>query len=379
MTMASAISTLFGKMAGFPPLKWGRRLNYRFLCPNCLSFGGFDFACGECWAEILDYGAANKTQTCPRCQRSLLSAQGGDVRAYCKQCKSIYDRATYHQRQVRALATLRPGDFASLYMAINGREYQPQGGKGHVYDDGKRLSYVLNLGDFDDKAHSLPPTHALWEVQSIWLDASASSPKEIALELGEAADLYIAQARLTERRRRTMTVCVHQAEADPVVKRVLETRFGKVRYRVTATDFLFDKPKTKAVAVGAIGHNTTVPALISALRDRNFTERLTAAVSLRKIGDKSAAPLLRKALKDRHAFVRGNAVEALGNIGDNSAAPELREALKDNVGYVRSAAVAALVKIGDNSAVPELRAADRKYHEEYHCAFCDALRRLEAK
>jgi hypothetical protein len=379
MAMAGAISTLFGKMAGFPLFKRGRQLNYRFLCPNCLSFGGFDFACGKCWTQIPDYDAANKTQTCAYCQRSLLSAQGYNVRAYCKQCKSNCDSAPYHQRQVRTLATLRPSDFASLYLAISGHEYQPQGGKGYVYDDSERLSYVLNLSDFNDEAHSLPPAHALWEVQSIWLDASASSPKELALELGESADLYIARARLTEERRRTTIVCVNQAEADPVVKRVLGTRFGKVRYRVTASDFLFDKPKIKALAVGVIGHNSTVPALISALRDRNFNERLRAAMSLRRINDKSALPMLREALKDKYAYVRGNVAEALGNIGDNLAAPGLRETLKDNVGYVRSAAVAALVKIGDNSAVPELRAADRKYHEEYDCAFCEAIRRLEAQ
>src|SRR5574341_819465 len=186
MTTASTISTLFGKMARFSPLKRGRRRNRRFLCPNCLHFGGFDFACGECWAEIPDYTNENETQACPRCQLSLFSADGGSVRAFCKQCKGNCDRGIYHQRQVRVLATLRLSDSASLYRAIGGQEYQPQGGKGHVYDDGERLAYVLNLSDFTDEAHPLPPTHALWEIESIWLDAAASNPKELALEWGDA-------------------------------------------------------------------------------------------------------------------------------------------------------------------------------------------------
>jgi hypothetical protein len=87
MTTARAISTLFGKMARFSLLKRGRRLNHRFLCPNCLHFGGFNIVCGACWAEIPGYAGGKKTQTCPRCRRSLLSADGDGVRAYCKQCK----------------------------------------------------------------------------------------------------------------------------------------------------------------------------------------------------------------------------------------------------------------------------------------------------
>jgi hypothetical protein len=209
MNTASTISTLFGKMARFSPLKRGRRRNHRFLCPNCLHFGGFDFACGECWAEIPDYANGNKIQTCPRCQRSLLSADGGGVRAYCKRCKGNFDRAIYHQRQVRVLATLRPADSHSLYRAISGQEYQPQGGRGYVYDDGARLAYVLNLGDFTDEAHSLPPAHALWEAESIWLDVSAGNPKELALEWGEAADRFVGQAKLTEAQQQAIIVCVH--------------------------------------------------------------------------------------------------------------------------------------------------------------------------
>jgi hypothetical protein len=391
MTTASTISTLFGKMARFSPLKRGRRLNHRFLCPNCLHFGGFDFACGECWAEIPDY-ADGKTQTCPRCQRSLLSADGGGVRAYCKRCQENCACAIYHQRQVRVLATLRPADSALLYRAISGQEYQPQGDRGYVYDDGERLAYVLNLNDFTNKVHSLPQTQALWEVESIWLDVSASDPRKLALELGEAADRFIAQARLTEAQRRAITVCVYQPEAAPVLKLVLEARFGEVKYGVSVQTFLCEKVPTKAVALGEIGHNFTehafvratimdsihesygrggrqametlvkigkpaVPALSAALKDGDPYVRERAATALGEIGDVSAVPVLNAALKDSDSTVRRMAAGALGEIGDASAAPALSEALKNSDSTVRLMAASALGKIGDVSTVRALSAA----------------------
>ncbi len=443
MTTASTISTLFGKMARFSPLKRGRRLNHRFLCPNCLHFGGFDFACGECWAEIPDYANGKNTQTCPRCQRSLLSADGNGVRAYCKRCKGNCDRAIYHQRQVRVLATLRPADSQSLYRAISGQEYQPQGGRGYVYDDGERLAYVLNLSDFTDETHSLPQTHALWEIESIWLDVSASNPKELALEWGEAADGFIAQAKLTEAQRRAITVCVRQAEADTVVKPVLETRFGKVRRRVTAPAFHSEKAQAKAEALEEIGHGSTVPALIVALKSSNRNAREKAAETLIKIG-KAAVPALIAALKGsdpsglskmaevlkvevnklRLLNAEANKLELrlapkvlenrvpdwaapkvlenrvpdwaapIAGIGDpvdewlvkdalvrigKPAAPALIAALKDRDSDVRQKAAEVLGKIDDDSAVPALKAADREHHKYLNCDFCEALGRLGAK
>jgi HEAT repeat protein len=383
MTTANTISTLFGKMARFSPLKWGRRLNHRFLCPNCLHFGGFDFACGECWAEIPGYADGNNTQRCPRCQQSLLSASGGGARAYCKQCKGNCDYAIYHQRQVHVLATLRSADSASLHRAISGQEYQPQDGRGYVYDDGSRLAYVLNLSDFTDEAHSLPQTHALWEAQAIWLDMSASNPKELALEAGEAADRFIAQARLTEAQRQAMKVCVQQAEADPVVKTVLETRFGKVGYGVRAQDFLCERAQTKAEALGEIGHNSTVPTLIAAFKDSGGNMHEETENALVTIG-KPAIPALSAALKDSDRGVRRRAAEALGEIGHVSAVPILIEALKDGSKHVRLRAKAsnsgvrqqaakALGKIGHVSAVPALIEALKDGGEHVRSRAAEAL------
>lgn len=282
MTTASTISTLFGKMARFSRLKRGRQLNHRFLCPNCLHFGGFDFACGECWAELPDYKRGKNYLTCSSCQLSLNSGKdrprGAQTdwdrkRAYCKRCKWNY-WCFYHYKRVHVLATLRHADSQSLYRAISGREAQLQGGRGYVYHDGRRLVYVLDLSDFADEAHSLPPTHALWEAESIWLDASANNPKEFALEVGEVADRFIAQARLTEAKRQAMTVCVLQVEADPVVKSVLETRFGKVRYGVAGAAFLSENAQTEAMVLGEIGQNSTTPDLTGNVENSSWYGRV---------------------------------------------------------------------------------------------------------
>jgi hypothetical protein len=424
------LATLWGKIAKPLLPKRGQQQQLRFLCPNCLHFGGFAFACGECWSELPEYANGKNTQTCPRCQRSLLSADEDRIRAYCQQCKANYNRATYHQRQVRVLATLRPDDSQSLYRAVTGQEYQPQGGKGYVYDDGARLIYVLNLSDFTDGTHSLSHKHALWEAESIWLDMSASKPKELALELGEAADRFIAQAKLAEAQRRAMTVCVRQAESDPVVKPVLETRFGKVRSRVTAPAFLCERVQTKVEALEEIGHGSTVPALIVALKDSDRNVREKAAEALIKIG-KAAVPALIVALKGSNWRVLSKVAEALNakvnklgllnaevnklglylapemlenmsldwaaptaSIGGpvdewlvkdalvrigKPAVPPLIAALKDSDSDVRQKAAEALGRIDDDSAVPALKAADREHHVCFNCDFCEALGRLGAK
>jgi len=354
MTTANTISTLFGKIVKFSLLKLGGQINYRFLCPNCLHFGGFDFACGECWAEIPGYANGNNTQTCPSCHLSLLSVGGDRVRAYCKRCKGNYDRAVYHQRRVRVLATLRPADSQSLYQAISGQEYQPQGGRGYVYDDGAQLAYVLNLSDFADEAHSLPQTHALWKVESIWLDVSASDPKELALEWGKAADRFIAQAGLTDAQRQAMTVYVHQAKADPMVKPVLRTRFGKVRYGVLIPGFPSERTQTKAVALEEIGYNSTVPALIAVFKDGDAGVRKETAEALVKIGE-PAVPALSAGLKGSNSDVCKEAAEALVKIG-KPAVPALIAALKDSDSDVCRRAAEAFVKIG-KPVVPALIAA----------------------
>jgi hypothetical protein len=234
------------------------RARHRFLCPHCLHFGGFHFACGACGKKVgafLVHTDGVYVNDCRRCHALLLSRDGQDgrgVQAYCKRkrCKGSCDRAVHHQRQVRVLATLLPADFSSFCRAIGAEGRKAKGeeqtGKdmGYVYaDDGARLAYVLNLSDLTDAARKLPSRHALWAVESIWLDGEKAEP----LALGQAVDQFIRQVGLTERQRRRLTVCVrvNQDGLDPAAQNLLAARFGTVRYGVAAEDFLCDGAQTR--------------------------------------------------------------------------------------------------------------------------------------
>jgi HEAT repeat protein len=106
--------------------------------------------------------------------------------------------------------------------------------------------------------------------------------------------------------------------------------------------------------------------------------REAAAIGLGEIGDASAVPALIAALGDDDPNVIKAATRALVKVG-TPALPGLIAALKHRRLRVRRLAAAALGEIGDQSGVSPLEDADRKYHESYHCEFCDALRRLDAK
>jgi len=369
------------------------------------------------------------------------------------------------------LATLRSADSELLCRAIRGQESRSLGGKGYVYDDGAQLAFVLNLSTFRGEALRPSRTHALWEMESIWLDQTASEPKGLALEWGEAADRFINQTKLTEAQRREINVCVRQAEANSVVKAVLDARFGGVRSGVAEAEFLFQRAQTKAVAVreiasppigalisalkendpnerkeateglGNIGYDRAVPALIAALlnettrdeaaevlvrigkpavpaliavlKGRDVGSRFCAAAALVRIGQpalamlitalgesgsvasvvinlgeaetlidigRPAVPALIAALKDGDPMVRWQAAKALGEIGDSSATPALIAVLNDPQWKVREQTAKALGKIGDKSAVPAMIAAlnnDRPSMKERLAAFLGKVIHLD--
>jgi hypothetical protein len=217
-----------------------RSAHYRFLCPHCLRFGGFHFACGACGKKVeafLVHTNGAYVNDCPHCHAHLLSREaekGSGVRAYCEWCKGNCDCAIHHQRQVRALATLLPADFTALCQTNGTQEQQAQGGIGYAYNDGgARLTYLLNLNSLTETARELPHTHALRELKSIWLNAAGDN-NEAALKVGEAADRFDRQTSLAK----TLTVCVPQTNLNDALRNVLETRFKAIKYGVTPEDFL---------------------------------------------------------------------------------------------------------------------------------------------
>jgi len=150
---------------------------------------------------------------------------------------------------------LLPADFASFCQATGAQERQAHtavehadedGGPlvglrlhepgspasvGYAYhDNGVWLTYVLNLSRQMGSVRVLPPMHAFWKVEFIWLDAGGDDAEKLALELGQAADRFIRETGLTETRRQVLTMCVPQATLHLAVQRVLESRFGRIKY-----------------------------------------------------------------------------------------------------------------------------------------------------
>jgi hypothetical protein len=126
-----------------------------------------------------------------------------------------------------------------LRQAMRGSKEQAETGVNYTYsDDGETLTYLLDLSTVTDDVASHLPTHAINQVESIWLDASSHDLPKLALELGQVADRFIRQAGLTETPRPALTICVPQTALPPVILHVLETRFEKIQYGVSPAGFL---------------------------------------------------------------------------------------------------------------------------------------------
>ena len=90
-----------------------------------------------------------------------------------------------------------------------------------------------------------------------------------------------------------------------------------------------------------------MPALVEALKDKEWTVRQSAAEALGKIGPKAeaAVPALAEALKDKNSVVRRIAAQALAQIG-LPAVPALAKALQDKETDIRLLAAVALGQMG---------------------------------
>jgi HEAT repeat protein/cyclophilin family peptidyl-prolyl cis-trans isomerase len=80
------------------------------------------------------------------------------------------------------------------------------------------------------------------------------------------------------------------------------------------------------LAIGRVGLDDGLAALVPALGDPDESVRATAAFALGLIASKDAIEPLKNALKDPSPQVRGRSAEALGLIGDRATAPAVAEA-----------------------------------------------------
>jgi hypothetical protein len=239
-----------------------RRARHRFLCPHCLFFGSFQFACGACGKEVDAFVVETDgayVDHCSHCRALLFShdgVEGFGIRAYCKECERACDRSIHHERQVRVVVALRTADFDSLVHAAGVQRQQTKLDIAYACgDDGGRQTYVLDFNSMKD-LDSPNRKHAIWDVKSVWFDAADDDLERLALELGDATDRFIReteQPRLTTKLRqaidrlfrktkqRKLTAYVRQTTLPPVVRRVLESRFETVEYGVTAEQLLFNR------------------------------------------------------------------------------------------------------------------------------------------
>lgn len=229
-----------------------RAARHRFLCPRCLHFGDFRFACGVCGNEVTAFRVLTRgayVNECPHCLSRLFDRQRAgqsEVRAHCHNCLGSCDRNIHHTRRVRVIATLLPENFDLLCQLAGtekrqaddrltftcvGRDLQPQhrAQKGLAFsaraDDSGLLNYILSY-DYSAGADAPDlPTHALRNVEAIWLDVAATDP----LRLGRIVDGFIRQSGLSAQQREQLTIFIRQAAPDAAIINKLRALFGHVR------------------------------------------------------------------------------------------------------------------------------------------------------
>jgi len=97
-----------------------------------------------------------------------------------------------------------------------------------------------------------------------------------------------------------------------------------------------------AMALGFVGADQSVDALLRALQSDVPTIAMEAAASLGRIGKPEAVEPLCEALKHADSNVRANAATALGTLGGDEALRCLKSAEQDNDPFVQSAVAEAL-------------------------------------
>lgn len=141
-------------------------------------------------------------------------------------------------------------------------------------------------------------------------------------------------------------------------------------WRKWLTQWLINRLQTKSVeirtyilqALGKVGDESALPAILNAVGDSNSTIRRFAVSALADLGDTRAVDALIGALNDSDTDIRAAAVTALGKFGDKRAENALIALLDDKVENpdgigeisVRAQAVIGLGHLRSNQALPLL-------------------------
>ena len=119
------------------------------------------------------------------------------------------------------------------------------------------------------------------------------------------------------------------------------------------------------LALGSVGHESSIPVVVEYLDDPNADVRLNAVASISNIGvpaATAAAAQVAELLGDDDEAVRGYSAYVLGTLENAEAIKPLEVALNDQVGQVRWNAAVALARLGNNAGLAELRRMiDREY------------------
>jgi hypothetical protein len=121
----------------------------------------------------------------------------------------------------------------------------------------------------------------------------------------------------------------------------------------------------------------TLPLIIVALDDNNFSIRRLATVYLGDIKEPEALPYLYRMLKDTSAPVRRTAGDCLSDIGNPDAIGPMCAALQDVSKIVRWRAARFLYELGDETAIPALKQALDDPEFEVQMQIQYALARIE--
>ena len=229
------VVTQHGKLCGAAREVQRLARGWRFLCPTCLQFGPERFSCGACGAEVEQFVLLTHglyLNNCPACGARIFRGDTHSARARCARCDAGCD-GKHHERQVRVFGVLEAASLQRLRQWPLVAQQAPDS----IYlrgDDGRQLTYVLDLGKPFGADTPFGVPHAAGAVEALWLGEPWSDP----LALAQALDRFIRRALLSPEARRALPVWVCGTEWDPLSRNVLEARFPDIQYGVSVEAFL---------------------------------------------------------------------------------------------------------------------------------------------